>query len=478
MWRVPIPDKPYLNRDCFLEYSQKCLSTENNSKSGRYRTDYTPYKLLDWIPKDKLVWRGLFENPKAIYYIEKYLCQWYPEYLQIVEHEQDSEDEIPDDEDCDFVNDHQDSENEFVKALSNNPNADHLLEILLTRLSPTDTFCFDLDLLEIIARNPNTIHLIERVLDQRQQKLFWDILYENYHTIHLTQKHFDECLKNPPKPDPEPPKDEWLERSIDWSQLFNNPGVPVDTHPDLGAAGEEVTTQEPLVASMNSKIDWNNISGHPFPHLNWEERQEWLKVINWTGLSRNSHPSAIEILEKYPNEINWTVFSGNHNTRAIEILSENVDKIDWTVFSGNSNPSALEILSQNVEQIDWTVFSGNSNPRALEMLAQNVSKIDWRRLSLNPNPKAIELIEQHMNRLDLVCWKYLSKHPDALHLLHKYPDKIDWENFSKNPSIFEIDYKFLKSRIEPIEEELFQKALHPERITKCLLTYKYDISEE
>lgn len=89
------------------------------------------------IPKDKLVWRGLFENPKAIYYIEKYLCQWYPEYLQIVEHEQDSEDdpdsedEILDVEDCDFPNDHEDSEKEFVKALSNNPNADHLLDIFI-----------------------------------------------------------------------------------------------------------------------------------------------------------------------------------------------------------------------------------------------------------------------------------------------------------------------------------------------------------
>ena len=67
----------------------------------------------------------------------KNLCQWYPEYLQIVEHEQDleddpdSEDEIPDDEDCDFANDHEDSEKEFVKALSNNPNADHLLDIFI-----------------------------------------------------------------------------------------------------------------------------------------------------------------------------------------------------------------------------------------------------------------------------------------------------------------------------------------------------------
>ena len=33
--------------------------------------DRTPYKLLDWIPLDKINWGGLSENPRAIELLEQ-----------------------------------------------------------------------------------------------------------------------------------------------------------------------------------------------------------------------------------------------------------------------------------------------------------------------------------------------------------------------------------------------------------------------
>ena len=36
-----------------------------------YTIDYTPYKLRDWIPLDKINWGGLSQNPRAIELLEQ-----------------------------------------------------------------------------------------------------------------------------------------------------------------------------------------------------------------------------------------------------------------------------------------------------------------------------------------------------------------------------------------------------------------------
>jgi hypothetical protein len=55
-----------------------------------------------------------------------------------------------------------------------------------------------------------------------------------------------------------------------------------------------------------------------------------------------------------------------------------------------------------------------------------------------------------------------------MHLLKLNQDKIDWINFCKNPSIFELDYGFLKGRMDIIREELMMKAWHPLRVMKWI----------
>ena len=82
---------------------------------------------------------------------------------------------------------------------------------------------------------------------------------------------------------------------------------------------------------------------------------------------------------------------------------------------------------------------------------------------------------QNQNNID---WWHLSTNNKAMHLLEKNVDKIYWKTFSSNHSIFEIDYKFLKNRIQPFKEELMQKVFHPDRLVYCLEKYNYDIANE
>jgi alkylated DNA nucleotide flippase Atl1 len=51
-------------------------------------------------------------------------------------------------------------------------------------------------------------------------------------------------------------------------------------------------------------------------------------------------------------------------------------------------------------------------------------------------------------------------------ILKKNPDKINWVLISLNPNIFELDYGFLRKRMDIIREELMMKAWHPLRVMK------------
>jgi len=53
-------------------------------------------------------------------------------------------------------------------------------------------------------------------------------------------------------------------------------------------------------------------------------------------------------------------------------------------------------------------------------------------------------------------------------------DKIDWIEISANPAIFELDYNFLKKRMDIIREELMIKVMHPNRISRLLLSDTID----
>ncbi|NBU31514.1 MAG: hypothetical protein EBS41_08475 [Actinobacteria bacterium] len=122
----------------------------------------------------------------------------------------------------------------------------------------------------------------------------------------------------------------------------------------------------------------------------------------------------------------------------------------------------MKIIEKNLDKVDWELLSQNKG--AIHLLEKNQDKIDWGYLSSNPN--AIGLLERNLDKID---WVQLSKNPNAIHLIKNNLDKpIDFEYLSGNPSIFELDYGFLKGRMDIIREELMMKAWHPSRVIKWI----------
>jgi hypothetical protein len=172
-------------------------------------------------------------------------------------------------------------------------------------------------------------------------------------------------------------------------------------------------------------------------------------------LSINSN--AIQILEKNIEKINWTMLSYNFN--AIHILEKNMDKVDWTTLSRNIN--AIQILERNIEKVNWVTLSCNFN--AIHILEKNMDKVNWENLSGNDD--AIRLIELNLCKIN---WKNISLNTNALHILEKNIDKIHWSEIFVNHGIFELDLKFIKTRMDLIREELMMKIFSPKRVDKYL----------
>ena len=105
-------------------------------------------------------------------------------------------------------------------------------------------------------------------------------------------------------------------------------------------------------------------------------------------------------------------------------------------------------------------------------MEKNQDKIWWDILSLNPN--AISILEKNQ---DKIFWYYLSQNPNAIELLEKNQDKIYWCALCRNEGIYEINYKFLKERMDIIREDLMKAVYHPKRL-EYYLGLGYDTFDE
>ena len=172
------------------------------------------------------------------------------------------------------------------------------------------------------------------------------------------------------------------------------------------------------------------------------------------------------ILEKNQDKIDWEELSRNPN--AIHLLEKNLDKIDWSYLS--TNPKHMHILEKNLDKIDWEYLS--ENPNAIDLLEKNQDKINWGDLSENPN--AIDLLEKNLDKID---WVYLSRNPNGISILENNQHKIDWSKLSQNKGTYELNYKFLKERMDIIREDLMKAVYHPKRLG-YYLELGYDIFDE
>ena len=152
--------------------------------------------------------------------------------------------------------------------------------------------------------------------------------------------------------------------------------------------------------------------------------------------------------------------------KIMELLAKNDDKIDWSSLS--SNPYAIFILEENQDKLNWEKLSLNTE--AMSILEENQDKINWPRLSINPN--AISILQKNQDKID---WNWLSSNLNAMSILQKNQNKIDWQRLSVNNGIWEINYVFLKERMDILREDLIKTVFHPKKFCYFLTVYNYDI---
>jgi hypothetical protein len=232
------------------------------------------YKLLSWIPINKLKNVGLSKNPNAIDFLKK-----NPEMIK-------------------------------WNMLSKNEKAIELLREKIAGEKKINQA--DLDILpyyekidwNFLSRNPNAIELLK----ENFEKINWDGLSENPNAFDLLR---DKVNKENGMSKSELRILKTHER-INWGRLSINP------------CAIEILKANP------EKIDWIRLSLNKNAIEMLRENPE---KIDWMVLSGNS--GAIELLKENPEKIDWSVLSGNPS--AIELLKENPEKIDWGVLSENEN---------------------------------------------------------------------------------------------------------------------------------------------
>ncbi len=191
-------------------------------------------------------------------------------------------------------------------------------------------------------------------------------------------------------------------------------------------------------------------------------------------LSSNPESGAIQLLIEYPQMIDWSKLSNNPCPIALDILKDNLDKIDMHAFccnknpdiliilrnhpylisgylSGNRNNEAIELLKFYPDRIDWNFLSSNPCEAALDLLyylGRHAGLINYNQLSKNKNPRAVELLEEH---IDAINWFEFCKYAEsekAVQLMRKHIDRVSWISLSMNKSIYAM--KFLSENFDCI----------------------------
>ncbi len=339
-----------------------------------------------------------------------------------------------------------------------------------------------------LSSNPNAIYLLE----QNPRKIDWMRLSGNPSAIHLLEA-------NPKK--------------IDWMFLSTNSSSIRLFEKNMDKIGSFEKTQLsthstaiPFLKKNPNMINWSALSINPFAMEILEKNQD---KIDWSCLSLN--PSAIELLKKNKKYINWYHMFQNPN--AIELILEEHKRVqsipyptyplkeDWekeceynnimflknlwdnewiSYLCANKSKMAMNVLKQNMDRINgngWIKLS--SNPFAIELLERRSDKIIWDKgcwydmgeYTISTFPSFIDLIKKN---LDKVNWRKLCRNPLAIKILKENHDasragratphlgevcKIDWSDLSSNPAIFEIDYDFLRKRMDIIRDELMEKTI-------------------
>ena len=302
------------------------------------------YKLLDWIPVEKLEMRELSEQPEAVEFLRE-----NPEYIDWQTITSNSAAVSIMENNIDKID---------FSWLSSQAHGVHLLKKYKERINWHD-----------FSVNPAGISLIEENLD----KVDWAMLSQNENAIHILENNLDkinwECLCQS--------NDNcisFIEKHID------------KIHWDVLSSNEDAVH---LLKSRPDKIDYRRLSYNRNPQVIPMLFDNMSKIgMDW--FCERSEPEVLEYIEKNFLDI---LLNPEGNTRGYEHRC--------TLRSICKNKDLFYMVEEYIDDLIgilrrgfWESLCENENEKAIELLKSNQDKIDWKRLSRNP--EIFELDTQKM----------------------------------------------------------------------------------
>ena len=277
-------------------------------------------------------------------------------------------------------------------------------------------------------------------------KLDFAQLCTNIHPfiIHYIEEHLDKYIDN---------YEVWFNLSsnpstIDilkkqkYTEYINWSSICLNTNPEI---------RDILMENLD-KLDFNLLSQNSvfIDIIEDEVNKNGFKNIKPRLLCNNNNPKALELLLSNNNDrFDWYTISSN--PAGIPFILNNLDKINYTGLSLNTHPIAIDICIKNIDKIDLFWFSRNHS--SIKYLEKNLDKIDFDGLSGN-----IYGISILLDNKDKINWSVLSSNSEAIQLLEENPDKIFYPEFSANPSIVTYNYEEIKNHMmNTIYDELILK---------------------
>lgn len=339
-----------------------------------------PYKFLDWVQVDKLIWsqiatilpsRNMIEHYS--YKFEEWKC-WHSLLFNKRFPTLFAEDAI------EFIKKH--IQKKDIGLLCYNENAIPILKKLTNNFNTNLTimhwnaFCEHASSFPVLKRLTKNFTINMHILN-------WYYLSFNPNAIDLLERKLEtESLSddfNKPKTFCWTPKEV---PNVNWANLCQNRNAMS------------------LIKQYIQKIDWYFLCSNPSAVSFLEEFTDGftnnLDKIWWRRLSIN--PQAIHILEKHKDKIDWRYLCWNVN--AIHLIEEMLDNDPFGLLQTRNHICE----SQDGDKICWMMMS--KNPNAIHLLSKNIDKVDWHYLSENPSIFEIDNTKYNKSKQTVAQYLY------------------------------------------------------------------------
>ena len=138
----------------------------------------------------------------------------------------------------------------------------------------------------------------------------------------------------------------------------------------------------------------------------------------------------------------------------------------------SENPNAIPLLEQNLENVDWDSLAYNEN--GIELFMNHFEKFikQFEKAIKGENIGTLENVNPIYHN---ICFTrsllYLTSNKKSIKLFEKYPILLT-EYILKNPMIFEVNYEYLKNKLNYVDYE------EEERICSYLKENNVNITKE